>query len=117
MTSSTTQSNDAALNSARRKAYLHLVPLLFVCYIVAYIDRANVAIAKLGMEKDVRLENFNSDTFGYGMGIFFVGYLLLEIPGTLIVERWSARKWISRIMITWGILASMTAFVTKPWHF
>ncbi len=117
MTSSTNPNSEAALNSARRKAYLHLVPLLFVCYVVAYIDRANVAIAKLGMEKDVRLENFNSDTFGYGMGIFFVGYLLLEIPGTLIVERWSARLWISRIMVTWGILASLTAFVTKPWHF
>ena len=104
----------SALNSARRKAYLRLIPLLFVCYVVAYVDRVNVGFAKLRMQEDLQ---FSEEVFGFGMGIFFFGYLLLEIPGTLIVERWSARKWICRIMVTWGILAAMTALVKKPWEF
>jgi ACS family tartrate transporter-like MFS transporter len=110
-------SYETALNAARRKAYLHLIPLLFICYVVAYIDRVNVGFAKLRMQQDPRLQGFDEGVFGFGMGIFFFGYLLLEIPGTLIVERWSARKWICRIMITWGVIAALTAFVTKPWQF
>lgn len=110
-------SYDAALNSARRKAYLNLIPLLFVCYVVAYIDRVNVGFAKLRMAGDSRLIGFDEGVFGFGMGIFFFGYLLLEIPGTLIVEKWSARKWICRIMVTWGIIAALTALVRKPWEF
>ncbi len=98
-----------ALDRARNKAYLRLLPLLFLCYVIAYVDRSNVAIAKLTMSKD--LPDFDNAVIGFGMGVFFIGYFLLEIPGTLIVERWSARKWISRIMISWGIVAAMTAFV------
>jgi len=97
------------LDRARRKAYWRLIPLLFVCYIIAYVDRANVGIAKLTMVKDI--PGFTDAVIGFGAGVFFIGYFLLEIPGTLIVERWSARKWISRIMITWGIIAALTAFV------
>ena len=103
------------LDRARFKAYVRLLPLLFLCYVIAYVDRNNVAIAKLTMVKD--LPNFDNAVIGFGMGVFFVGYFLLEIPGTLIVERWSARKWISRIMISWGIVAALTAWVTVPWHF
>ena len=88
---------------------------LFICYIIAYIDRNNVAIAKLTMEED--MPAFDAKVFGFGGGIFFLGYFLLEIPGSLIVERWSARKWICRIMVTWGIMAAMTAFVTTPFQF
>jgi len=80
-------------------------------YVIAYVDRVNVGFAKLEMQKDLAPLGFSESAFGVGMGIFFVGYLVLEIPGTLIVERWSARKWISRIMISWGIVAAMTAFV------
>ena len=98
----------SALDRARAKAYLRLLPLLFICYVIAYVDRVNVSFAKLNMQGDL---GFSESTFGFGMGIFFVGYLLLEIPGTLLVEKWSARKWISRIMISWGIIAAMTAFV------
>ncbi len=105
---------DNALDRARKKAYLRLIPLLFVCYVIAYVDRVNVGFAKLRMKDDL---GFSESVFGFGMGIFFLGYLLLEIPGTLIVERWSARKWICRIMITWGVLAAVTAFVRKPWEF
>src|SRR5690242_21109319 len=97
------------LDRARSKAYWRLLPLLFVCYVIAYVDRANVAIAKLTMAKD--LPGFDNAVIGFGAGVFFVGYFLLEIPGTLLVEKWSARKWISRIMISWGIVAALTAFV------
>ena len=98
-----------ALDRARRKAYIRLLPLLFVSYAIAYVDRINVSLAKLEMSKD--LPGFNDKVIGFGAGVFFIGYFLLEIPGTLIVEKWSARKWISRIMISWGIVAAITAFI------
>jgi ACS family tartrate transporter-like MFS transporter len=101
----------AALDRARAKAYIRLLPLLFLSYVVAYVDRVNVGFAKLEMQEDLAPLGFSESAFGFGMGIFFVGYLVLEIPGTLIVEKWSARKWISRIMVSWGIVAAMTAFV------
>ncbi len=97
------------VDRARRKAYWRLLPLLFVAYVIAFIDRANVAFAKLEMTND--LPGFDNAVIGFGAGIFFIGYFLLEIPGSLIVERWSARLWISRIMITWGMMASLTAFI------
>ena len=105
----------SALDRARRKAYWRLLPLLFVCYVIAYVDRANVSIAKLTMTRD--LPGFDNAVIGLGAGMFFLGYFLLEIPGTLLVERWSARKWISRIMITWGIVAALTALVRTPSQF
>ena len=105
----------SALDSARRKAYLRSIPLLFLCYVIAYIDRTNVGIAQLTMQED--LPAFDTYVFGFGSGIFFLGYFLLEIPGSLIVERWSARKWICRIMVTWGIMAAGTAFVRTPFQF
>ncbi|MFO0954093.1 MAG: MFS transporter [Isosphaeraceae bacterium] len=103
------------LDRARKKAYIRLLPLLFLCYVIAYVDRANVAIAKLTMSRD--LPQFDNAVIGFGAGVFFVGYFLLEIPGTLLVEKWSARKWISRIMISWGIVAALTAWVKEPWQF
>src|SRR4029077_19401324 len=87
--------SETALNRARRKAYWRLLPLLFACYVIAYVDRANVSIAKLKMSADL---GFDNAVIGFAAGIFFIGYFLLEIPGTIIVERWSASKWISRIM-------------------
>ncbi len=110
-----TASHEAALNRARSKAYRRLLPLLFVSYMIAYVDRQNVAVAKLTMTRD--LPGFDNAVIGFGAGIFFLGYFLLEIPGTLMVERWSARKWICRIMITWGVMAGLTAAVTTPWQF
>jgi ACS family tartrate transporter-like MFS transporter len=104
----------AALERARRKAYRRIIPLIFVCYAVAYIDRANVAFAQLTMGKDL---GFDVEVFGTGFGIFFLGYVLLEVPGALLVERWSARKWISRIMLTWGLVGALTALVKTPGQF
>lgn len=100
------------LDRARAKAYWRLLPILFLAYVVAFVDRANVAFAKLTMVKD--LPGFDNAVIGFGAGIFFLGYFLLEIPGSVIVERWSARLWLFRIMVTWGIMASLTAFVGVP---
>ncbi len=103
------------MERARRKAYLRLLPLLGACYLIAYVDRANVALAKLTMAK--ALPGFDNAVIGLGAGLFFLGYFLLEIPGSLLVEKWSARKWICRIMVTWGVVASLTALVKTPHQF
>lgn len=99
----------SSLDRARAKAYWRLLPILFLAYVIAFVDRANVAFASLTMAEDI--PGFDNAVIGFGAGIFFIGYFLLEIPGSLIVERWGARLWISRIMITWGIMAAMTAFI------
>lgn len=87
---------------------------MFVLYIVAYLDRVNVGFAKLQMQQEL---GFSDTVFGIGMGIFFVGYFLLEIPSNLIMERVGARRWIARIMITWGILAIAMMFAHSVWMF
>ncbi|MCI0537372.1 MAG: MFS transporter [Verrucomicrobiales bacterium] len=115
MTPITNETRRAPLDSARKKAFRRLLPLLFLCYVIAYVDRTNVAIAKLTMTRD--LPGFDNAVIGFGAGLFFIGYFLLEIPGTLIVERWSARKWICRIMLTWGVMAALTGFVKTPFQF
>jgi ACS family tartrate transporter-like MFS transporter len=91
-----------------------LMPFLFACYIVANLDRANVGFAALRMSRELA---FSDRVFGLGGGIFFLGYFLLEIPGTVLVEVWSARKWIARIMLTWGLLASATGWIHSPAQF
>ncbi len=88
---------------------------MFLSYAIAYVDRINVSLAALRMTKD--LHGFDNDVIGFGAGIFFLGYFLLEIPGTLLVERWSARKWFCRIMVSWGFVAGLTAFVKTPMQF
>jgi MFS transporter, ACS family, tartrate transporter len=100
------------LDRARKKAYWRLLPILFLAYVIAFVDRANVAFAKLTMVKDI--PGFDNAVIGLGAGIFFIGYFLLEIPGSVIVERWSARLWIFRIMVTWGLVAALTAFIGIP---
>ncbi len=98
----------------RRKVAWRILPLVISIYFAAYLDRANVGFAKLRMARDL---GFSEEVFGLGIGIFFIGYLTLEIPGALLVERWSARKWFARILITWGILSAATAFVETPTQF
>jgi ACS family tartrate transporter-like MFS transporter len=117
VTTTTLESSDVAaspLERARRKAYARLIPFVFVCYAIAYIDRANVGFAKLTMSKDL---GFDENVFGTGYGLFFLGYFLLEVPGAILVERWSARKMMSRIMITWGIVVALTSLVKTPHQF
>jgi len=98
----------------RRKVARRVLPLVFLLYIVAYLDRANVGFAKLRMAGEL---NFSEAVFGLGFGIFFVGYLILEIPGALLVEHWSARKWFARILISWGLISALTAMVRTPMQF
>lgn len=100
--------------SARRRIAWRLLPFLFVLFVIAFLDRVNVSYAGLEMTRDL---SFSGSVFGFGSGIFFVGYLLFEIPGALIVERWSARKWFARIMVTWGLITVLMAFIKTPLHF
>jgi ACS family tartrate transporter-like MFS transporter len=95
----------------RTRVTRRLIPYLVFIYILAYLDRANVGIAKLQMQSEMK---FTDAVIGFGAGIFFLGYLLLDIPGSLIVERWSARKWIARIMVSWGICAALMGFLGTP---
>jgi ACS family tartrate transporter-like MFS transporter len=97
-----------------RKVAWRILPLLLVLYIIAYLDRVNAGFAKLQMKESLQ---FGEDVFGWGFGIFFVGYLLLEIPGALLVEHWSARKWFTRILLTWGLCSMAMAFVRTPSQF
>jgi ACS family tartrate transporter-like MFS transporter len=101
-------------DNIRRKIAWRILPFVFVLYIIAYLDRANVAYAKMTMMAD---RGFSEAVFGFGAGIFFAGYLLFEIPGALIVERWSARRWMARILITWGLCAVIVGFVRTASQF
>lgn len=109
----TVTSPDFALATSRRIAW-RILPFLFLLFVIAFLDRVNVSFAALEMTHDL---SFSNGIFGLGSGIFFVGYLIFEIPGCLIVERWSARKWFSRIMVTWGLITVLTAFIHTPTQF
>jgi ACS family tartrate transporter-like MFS transporter len=98
----------------RRKIARRILPFVFLLYVFCYIDRAAVAFANIPMSKDL---NFSEGTFGFGAGVFFLGYFLLEIPGTLIVERWSARLWIARICISWGIVTGLAGLIHSASQF
>jgi ACS family tartrate transporter-like MFS transporter len=91
-----------------RKVGLRLIPFLCICYIVAFIGRVNVGFAALSMSADLGL---SSTAFGFGSGLFFIGYFLFEVPSNLLLERFGARLWIARVMITWGIISMGFAFV------
>jgi len=95
-----------------RKVTLRLIPFLFLLYIVAWLDRVNVGFAALQMNSDL---GFSSAAFGFGSGVFFLGYCLFEVPSNLVLHRVGARRWISRIMISWGAIAAAMMFVrTAP---
>ena len=99
---------------ARRRVAYHLLPFVFLIYVVNYIDRVNVSFANLRMSADL---GFSDRVYGLGVGMFYLTYVLFEIPGAVIVERWSARKWIARIMISWGIVTILTGFVHNVTQF
>jgi MFS transporter, ACS family, tartrate transporter len=98
----------------RQKVHRRLIPFFLLLYTIAYLDRVNLSYASLDMTKELHISN---SVYGLGAGIFFLGYFLLEIPGAVLVERWSARKWISRIMISWGLIASLTGLVHTQGQF
>jgi sugar phosphate permease len=97
-----------------RKVTIRIVPFLFVCYLAAYLDRVNVGFAKLQMLSEL---NFSETVYGFGAGIFFLGYVLFEVPSNVIMLRVGARIWIARIMITWGLISAAVAFVQTPLMF
>ena len=97
-----------------RKITWRLIPFLCLCYLAAYLDRINVGFAKLQMLQDLQ---FSTAAYGLGAGLFFVGYILFEVPSNLILQRVGARIWIARIMITWGVLSACTLFVTSTTQF
>lgn len=97
----------------RKRINRHLLPFLFLLYIIAFLDRINVSFAGLDMTREL---GFSDRVFGLGSGIFFAGYVL-EIPGSLLVELWSARKWIARIMISWGVVGSLTGLIHTAHQF
>src|SRR5712675_2454682 len=99
---------------ARRRIACRLLPFVFLAYVVSYIDRVNVSFANLRMSADL---GFSDRVYGLGVGMFYLTYVLLEIPGAIIAERWSARKWIARIMISWGIVTAFTGFVHTAGQF
>src|SRR5437764_14095008 len=97
-----------------RKVAVRLLPFLFLLYIVNIVDRMNVGFAKLRMLEDLGL---SENVYGLGAGMFYVGYMLFEVPSNLILHRIGARRWISRIMISWGIVSACTMFVRNEWSF
>lgn len=106
--------DDALARSAVRRVSARLLPFLFLCYICAHLDRSNLGIAALQMNRDL---GFTAAVYGFGAGIFYVGYALFEIPSNMILARVGARRWIARIMITWGILAAGMSMVRTPSNF
>src|ERR1700726_578990 len=97
--------------SARTRIAWRLLPFLFLLYVANYLDRTNIAYATLGMKGDLGLTD---SIFGTASGIFFIGYFALQIPGALLVERWSARLLLAITLITWGALTTLTGFVRTP---
>jgi MFS transporter, ACS family, tartrate transporter len=110
----TTHELSAVGKRAIRRIAYRLLPFVFLIYVVNYIDRVNVSFANLRMSADL---GFSDKAYGFGVGIFYVTYVLFEIPGAIIVERWSARKWIARIMISWGIITILIGFVHTAGQF
>ncbi|MCG7372538.1 MFS transporter [Pseudomonas luteola] len=109
-----TQPHNADEAGTYRLVIWRLIPFLCFCYLAAYLDRINIGFAKLQMLDQLHL---SETAYGLGAGLFFVGYILFEVPSNLVLERVGARIWIARIMITWGLLSGATMFVTEAWQF
>jgi len=107
-----------SLNTTERqiisKVAWHLLPLMFVCYMAAFVDRVNVSFAKLSMLADTGLSTV---TYATGAGIFFIGYFIFEVPSNLVLERVGARIWIARIMLVWGVISCSMLFVNGKWSY
>jgi MFS family permease len=98
-----------------RKVAWRIIPILFICYIAAYLDRVNVGFAKLQMQSD--LPKISDAVYGFGAGIFFLGYFIFEVPSNILMEKVGARFWIARIMVSWGIVSYLMIFVNSAWMF
>jgi D-galactonate transporter len=105
---------DSAADAVYRKVAWRLIPLLFLCYIAAYLDRVNVGFAKLQMQQALQ---FSDSVYGFGAGIFFIGYFIFEIPSNVLLHKVGAGRWIARIMVTWALLSAATMFVNSALSF
>lgn len=105
---------DALGRATVSRVIWRLVPFMFICYVVAYIDRVNIGFAATELQRDLGL---SKSAYGFGGGLFFLGYCLFEIPSNLILERVGARVWIARIMIGWGLVSMAMMFITGTWSF
>ncbi len=105
---------DSAADAVYRKVAVRLIPLLFLCYIAAYLDRVNVSFAKLQMQQQLGL---SESVYGLGSGIFFIGYFIFEIPSNVMLHKVGAGRWIARIMVTWAILSAAMMFVNSATSF
>src|ERR1700760_1225227 len=105
---------EAIETATMRRVSRRLIPLLMAGYFAAFLDRVNVGFAALTMNHAL---GFSAEIYGIGSGIFFLGYFLFEIPSNLILAKVGARKWIARILLTWGVVSGATAFVTGTWSF
>lgn len=113
------QSERAVVDTAQvemtyRKVTLRLMTFLFVCWVLNYLDRVNVSFAQLQLKQDLGLSDA---AYGLGISLFFIGYILLEVPSTLLLKRIGARKTVTRIMLLWGGISTAMAFMTAPWQF
>jgi ACS family tartrate transporter-like MFS transporter len=106
--------NSGLVASAVAKNTWRLVPILGLAYLFNYLDRTSVGFAALQMNKDIGL---SATQFGWGAGILFFSYCLLEVPSNMMMYRFGARRWLARIMITWGLAAAATAFAVGPYSF
>ena len=95
--------------SAMRKIYIRLLPFAILSYFLAYVDRINVSFAALTMRGDLKM---SATAYGFALGTFYWAYFIFEVPSNVVMEKVGARLWIARIMITWGLLAGATAYVT-----
>src|SRR3954464_3796300 len=93
-----------------RKVATRLIPALLVLYVIAYLDRVNVTFAQDKLESDL---GFSGAVYGFGAGVFFIGYFLFEVPSNLALHKFGARKWMARIMVTWGLISACTALVNS----
>lgn len=106
--------NSALERSAYRKASLRIIPLIALGYGAAYIDRVNISFASLQMNRDLK---FSATVYGFGAGLFFLSYAACEVPSNLLLYRFGARRWLARIMVTWGLVAMAMVFVRTPTQF
>ncbi|THJ34851.1 MFS transporter [Lampropedia aestuarii] len=116
MTASTLESRASAapLDTTMRKIIRRIVPLLFVCYVMNFLDRINIGFAQLQMKQDLA---FSDAIYGLGAGLFFIGYFFFEVPSNVLLEKIGARKTMLRIMVLWGLASAATMFVQTPMHF
>jgi D-galactonate transporter len=109
MSTGSVQDGAAFERAVYRKLTWRLMPYLFLCYILAYVDRVNVGFAKLQMQQDLRMSD---SVFGAGAGIFFIGYFIFEVPANIMLQKIGARRWLGPIMIVWGVVSACTMFVS-----